>query len=89
MTTTLFHMWNPYRLHLIESHKFYVEEAQKRLLSQFETMEMDATTHSDEWLEKAGDRFDPDRHDPGDFYQQAFEEGIAFYQLLDDMRNCS
>lgn len=86
MAMTLFHMWNPHRQYLIEGHKFYVEQAQKRLLSQFENIEEEANQFSKEWLENAGQSFDPDRHDPSAFHEQSVEEGIAFYQLLDDMR---
>jgi hypothetical protein len=31
--------------------------------------------------------FDPDRHDPCDFYENAFEDSIEFYQMLEQMRN--
>lgn len=85
--TTLFHMWDPFRKQLIASHQFYVNQAQKRLLSQFENIEQEADKYADEWLEKAGQYFDPDRHDPGDFYEQAHDESIGFYQMLEDMRN--
>lgn len=84
---TLFHMWSRFREKLIAEHDFYMEQAKKRLLSQFDNIEEDADRYSDEWLEKTSHHFDPDRHDPGDFYQQAYEEGIEFYQMLDDMKN--
>ncbi len=82
----LFKMWEPFRQSLIRDHLFYVEQAQKRLLSQFADMESDADRAAEEWLEQRGKFFDPDRHDPGDFYEAAHDIGIEFYGLLSDMR---
>ncbi|WP_043527834.1 hypothetical protein [Litchfieldella xinjiangensis] len=84
---SLFQMWEPYRKSLITGHLFYVEQARKRLLSQFDDIEAEADKASDEWLEKNSHRFDPERHDEGDFYESAHEAGIEFYQLLSDMRD--
>ncbi len=83
----LFQMWEPYRQSLIKSHQFYVEQARKRVLSQFENLEQEADKAGEEWLEQSSDRFDPDRHDPGDFYEAAHDFSIEFYQLLSDMRD--
>ena len=82
----LFQMWGPFRQSLIAGHLFYVEQAGKRLLTQFEDIEAEADKAAEEWLEKSRDRFDPDRHDPGDFYEAANDAGIEFYGLLSDMR---
>lgn len=86
-SVTLFHMWGRFREKLIAEHNFYMEQAEKRLLSQFDNLEEEADKYSEEWLESVSHQFDPDRHDPGDFYEQAYEEGIEFYQMLDDMKN--
>lgn len=83
----LFQMWGPYRQSLIKGHQFYVEQARKRVLLQFENMEEEADKAAEEWLEQSGDQFDPDRHDPSDFYEAANDVGIEFYQLLSDMRD--
>ncbi|GAA5013104.1 hypothetical protein GCM10025794_01360 [Massilia kyonggiensis] len=72
---------------LIERHKFYVEQARKRLLSQFSNIESEADKAAAEWLKRAGSRFDPDNDDPASFYETAHDEGVAFYQLLADMRD--
>lgn len=84
---TLFHMWKPYREKLIAEHTFYMGQAQKRLLSQFSNIESEAGKYAEEWLEKASLHFDPDSHDPSSFYEQAYEESITFYEMLDTMRN--
>ena len=82
----LFQMWGPFRQSLIKAHSFYVEQARKRLLSQFDCIEADADRAAEEWLQQSGQHFDPDRHDPGDFYERANDVGIEFYGLLSDMR---
>lgn len=82
-----FQMWGPFRRSLIEGHLFYVDQARKRLFSQFDDIESEADKAAEEWLERSNDRFDPDRHDPGSFYEAANEVGIEFYGLLSDMRD--
>ncbi len=82
----LFQMWGPIRQSLIKGHLFYVEQARKRLLSQFNDIEADADRAAEEWLEQSSQHFDPDRHDPGDFYEAANEVDIEFYELLNNMR---
>ena len=83
----LFQMWEPFRQSVIAGHRFYVEQAQKRLLSQFEDIEAEADKAADDWLAKSAGHFDPDRHDPSDFYEAANDAGIEFYGLLSDMRD--
>jgi len=82
----LFQMWGPFRESLIKRHLFYVEQARKRLLSQFDGIEVDADRAAEEWLEQSGQNFDPDWHDPGEFYEMANDVGIEFYELLRNMR---
>ena len=82
----LFQMWEPFRQSLIKGHLFYVEQARKRLLSQFDDIGADADRAAEEWLEQSGQNFDPDRHDLEVFYEMANDVGIEFYELLNDMR---
>lgn len=82
----LFQMSSWHRKSLIDGHHFYVDQARKRLLSQFDNIEAEADKASDDWLERSSDRFDPDRHDPADFFEAANEVGIGFYGLLSGMR---
>ena len=83
----LFHIWGPFRQSLIDRHLFYVEQARKRLLSQFDDIGAEANRAADEWLERSSHQFDPNRHDPASFYEAAKEVGIEFYGLLNDMRD--
>lgn len=82
----LFQMWEPLRQSLIESHLFYIEEARKRLLSQFSDIEDEANQAAEQWLEDNDHRFNPYVHSPGDFEEQAFDAGLEFYELLRGMR---
>jgi len=83
----IFQMWWPFRQELISNHKFYVEQAQKRLLSQFEDISGEADQFAQEWLSKADQWFDPERHDSDEFQERAYYESIAFYGLLTDMHD--
>ncbi|MCU7866765.1 MAG: hypothetical protein KZQ92_22665 [Candidatus Thiodiazotropha sp. (ex Lucinoma borealis)] len=80
----LFQMCEPFRQSLIKEQQFYLDQARKRLLSQFDDIEIDADRASEEWLEQHGN---PARPDPGDIYEAAYDAGIDFYQLLSDMRD--
>ena len=82
-------MWGPTREYLIANHEFYVAEAKRRMLDQFddEAMKADADRHADEWLAQRAQFFDPDRDDPADHYEQANDESISFYLSLVGLRD--
>ena len=82
-----FQMWGPFRKQLVKAHTFYVEQAKKRLLTRFENIEEEAQAEMDTWLQETSHLFDPERHDPSDFYEQANDVGIEFYELLTEMRD--
>jgi hypothetical protein len=79
-------MMNSFRNSLVEEHLFYVKQARKRLLSSFADMETEADKAGAEWLARAGRFFDPERHDPAAFEEEAEQEAIKFYGLLSDLR---
>lgn len=81
----LFQMWTSLRQFLIKRHSFYVEQARKRLLSQFEGIKDEANYAAEEWLEQNHEYFDPDRHDSGDFYDKADDIRIEFNELSNSM----
>ncbi|MBJ7535797.1 hypothetical protein JDN40_16950 [Rhodomicrobium vannielii ATCC 17100] len=82
----LFQMTEQVRKDLIDRHLFYVDEARKRLFSQFDDIEAEADGIPDKWLEQHEHLFDPERHDPSDFYEAAIHARDNFYDLLSDMR---
>lgn len=83
----LIQMWNPYREILIQQHRFYVNEASTRLMSQFDNINADADKAAEAWLERRGERFDPDRDDEGAIYEEAESVAIQFYRQLDERAN--
>lgn len=85
---TAFHFWSGHRRHLIGEHSFFVSQARERLFAQFDDEEMKkaADVHADATWEEMGQHFDPDRHDPGDFAEHAYEAGTDLYWSLCDMR---
>jgi hypothetical protein len=86
MNIVAFQMWEPIRQAWMAEHRFYVEQAQKRLLSQFDNLEAEADKAAEEHLEQISQFFDGDSHDEADFYESANDKGIEFYQLLSDMQ---
>lgn len=89
MDRVLFQMYSGHRAQLIEKHEFYVEQAKKRLLNQFtdEAISQEADRAAESSLEKRGQYFDPDRHDPGDFEEAAYHDGVWQYQLMTELRD--
>lgn len=83
----LFEMLPERKRHICMLHIFYVEQAQKRLLSQFDDMESEADQAARDWLNANQHRFNPDVHDASDFEQRAYEEACTLYQLLEEMRD--
>ena len=71
----------------ISEHRFYVEQAKGRLLSQFANIEAEAEQAELEHWERTGQSFDPEWHDPGDLAEAARDHGVEFYQLLSEMRD--
>src|SRR3546814_6041012 len=61
------------------------------LLDQFtdESIKADSDRFEREWLANRSSFFDPDRDDEGAIYEQAWDESIAFYERLDDLRNAT
>lgn len=80
-------MWGPIRKRIIESHKFYVDQAQVKLLSQFNNMEEESEKYAEEWIEKQSEWFDPDIHDPDDIYESAYDENISYYIDLCELKD--
>lgn len=92
MTNLLFYMYGLRRKHTIAQHNFFVAQGKKRLTDQFsddEKLDQEASRYAEEWLEKAGRHFDPESHDPSDFYEQALDEERYFYIALTELGNAA
>lgn len=85
--------WNAFQLMdserelRISEHRFYVEQAKVRLLSQFANIEAEAEQAETEHWERSGQSFDPEWDDPGDLADAARDHGVELYQLLSDMHD--
>lgn len=86
MTNVGFQMWEPYRQDLMAEHRFYVEQARKRLLSQFDNIDAEAKQAAEDYLHHMSVHFDPDKNDPLSFYEAAHDKAIELHLLLADMR---
>lgn len=84
---TAFQLADLERESLIAEHRFYVEQAKTRLLSQFANIEAEAELAEQEHWIRSGESFDPEWHDQGDIAEAAREHGVQFYQLLSDMHD--
>lgn len=82
----LFYMPTRFRQYIIECHQFYIEQAENRLLSQFQNIGEETDKYMSDWSEKTEQYFDPDRDDIGDIYEQANDKEVDFYQMLEDMQ---
>lgn len=80
-------LWGPIRKNIIESHNFYVDQAQTRLLSQFNNMEAESELYAEEWIEKQNEWFDPDRDDPEEIYEAANDEIVDYYLNLSELKD--
>lgn len=89
MNEVLFQMHSALRADLIGKHEFYVRQAKKRLLSQFqeEDIRQEADSEGERFLEENQRHFNPDVHDGSEFYEMAGEAQSERYQLLFEMRN--
>jgi hypothetical protein len=74
-----------FRRHLIENHQFYVGEGRSRLLSQFDDISADADAFAEKWASDRSHLFNPDRDDPNDIHERAWEESITHYGMLEDL----
>lgn len=85
-----FYMWEQRKRNLISDHKFFVSEGKARLTDQFsdnQKLEKEADEFAEKWLNEVSEHFDPDRHDPGDFYEQAHNKSMSLYFSLDELGN--
>lgn len=84
--TMLIQVYEPERKYFIEKHDFFVNESNKRIISQFADIEGDTDKFVDDWLESSQQYFDPENDDSGSFYERANEKALEHYFLLSDMK---
>ncbi|WP_368525458.1 hypothetical protein [Enterobacter asburiae] len=72
---------------ILEPHEFYVSEAKRRLLTQFNDIDREAQEVEERALEVFGHNFDPDRDDPADAYEWAYQKNVSHWLALYEMHN--
>ena len=80
--TMLFQMWEPFRETKIRENQFLLDQINKKLLSQFDSINEDANEAEQEWLDIRSRTFDPDTDDEGSVYEAARDHGASFYASL-------
>ncbi|WP_447963715.1 hypothetical protein [Nitrospira sp. Ecomares 2.1] len=59
-----------------------MDQAKKRLLSQFGNIEEEAQEFGERWFSEAGRGVGPDNYDLGNLADQATDQSINFFELL-------
>lgn len=80
------YLWSEARAHHIALHEFYVEQMRSRILSQFDDLEGQADRYTEEAYERMGRAPGYGDVDMADIAEAAYDEGIAHYQALTDLR---
>ena len=83
----IFEMQDFERRSIINSHKFYVEQAKNRILSQFDNLEGEIEEIAQDIYNKSGKNFDPDYDDPADLVEPAYEAANDHLIMLYEMRD--
>lgn len=73
--------------YFLEPHEFYISEARRRILSQFEDLDKEAEKREEQFLESSAEHFNPDYDDPMAAYEQAYQEGVSYVWSLMEMQN--
>lgn len=79
------YLWSGRREQLIRRHDFYLDQACKRLLSQFDDLENEATLHGEDYYQRLSAAVSID-HDPDLIHEQARDEVFQHYDLLIEMK---
>lgn len=86
MAVGSFYFWEGLRKLRLEEHRFYVEQARIRLLSSFKNLDADADKYAKNYLERRGQYFNPEIHDPDAILEASYDAGIEHYIALSDLR---
>ena len=87
MTQALFYMPEDRSKSIIASHNFYLEQATKRLLSQFDDIETEADRFGEAKLKEYAAHYNPEADNGADLQEAAYEEMCDHYHMLGEMRD--
>lgn len=87
MTYALFYMPKERSAAIISNHVFYLEQAKKRLLSQFNDIEAEADKFGEAKLQEYAAYFNPEADNSAELQEAAYDKMCDHYQLLGEMRD--
>ncbi|MGO7788384.1 hypothetical protein ACC703_12995 [Rhizobium ruizarguesonis] len=86
MSDVLLYLWSSKRSYLLQGLDFYLNQADKRVLTQFGDLEEEAEQLARDEFNRMGQSAGPDA-DPGDYADAAWDRGINHFQMLTDLHN--
>jgi len=86
MSQAQLYLWSGARAQFLALHTFYVEQMKSRILAQFDDLKAEADKHGQAAYERIGARFGYGDVDEADVSEAAYDEVIAHYQALTDLR---
>lgn len=87
MKHALFYMPKERSERIIANHNFYIEQATKRLLSQFDDIETEADKYGEAKLDEYAAYYNPDADNGADLQEAAYEKMCDHYHMLGEMRD--
>ncbi|MGR9400204.1 hypothetical protein ACU8M5_10705 [Rhizobium leguminosarum] len=86
MSDILLYLWSDKRSYVLEELDFYLAQADRRVLVQFDNLEEEAEEFARAEFDRMGQFAGPDA-DPGDYADAAWDKGINHYQMLSDLQS--
>ena len=86
MNHPITYLWSQQRIQFIKTHLFVYDEAKRRILSQFNNIEDEATEIENKYLSEGSSHYYYNEIDPSSIYEDAFEKGYEYYDLLSNMK---
>lgn len=86
MSQVQLYLWSGARAQFLALHQFYVEQMKSRILAQFNDLKAEADNYGKAAYERIGARYGYGDVDEADVAEAAYDEVIAHYQALTDLR---
>lgn len=83
----IFYMAETDKYTILDTHKFYVREAQNRLINQFNSLDKEREKTVQEYMELGRNSFNPDISDISDIYESAINFANNHCLALSEMRD--
>lgn len=84
---TTFYLDSQRRDYILDRYTFYLSQARERIFPLYGDIEGQSQRYSDEWFKEAGQHFNPDTDDVGMHAEMAWDKGLHYGLMLEDVRN--